>query len=105
MPGFKTGTEYFQFFIDFGYLKKNNKIDVTSFNLKEGISDPNDKSLLVERNAEEQAVIIDEALDSYISQLMSVCAPTVQSWNAISEPLDTNPPYDLRRCDRRKAAS
>lgn len=27
---------------------------------------------------------------------MSVCAPTVQSWNAISEPLDTNPPYDLR---------
>lgn len=96
VPGFKTGTEYFQFFIDFGYLKTTYNIDVTSFTLKEGISDPNDKSLLVERNAEEQAVIIDEALDSYISQLMSVCAPTVQSWNAISEPLDTNPPYDLR---------
>lgn len=96
VPTLKSGTNYMQFFIDFGYLAGvTYSIDVTSFTLKEGIVDPNDRSQLVERTDEEKTEIIKEALDSYIATMMKVGAPTIKSWNIIDRPINDSDPSKL----------
>ena len=97
IPGFKAGTEAFQFFIDFGYISAvNYAIDITSFTLKEGIVDPNDRSQLIERTDEEKTEVINDALDSYISGMMKMCTPAVNSWTVVNEPMDDANPSMLK---------
>lgn len=96
IPAFKSGTSYFQFFIDFGYLAGvTYSIDVTSFTVKEGIVDPNDRSQLVEITPEEKTEIIDDALNTYIANMMKVCAPAIKSWILVDKPINDTDPTKL----------
>lgn len=96
VPAFKAGTSYFQFFIDLGYNSGvTYSIDITSFTLKEGIVDPNDRSQLVERTPEEKTTIINDALDAYIAGMMEFCAPTIRSWTIVDKPIDDTDPSKL----------
>ncbi|MGM8362465.1 endo-1,4-beta-xylanase [Flavobacterium sp. ARAG 55.4] len=50
----------------------------------------------LEKTPEQKKVIIGEALDSWISGMLTVCAPYVKAWDVVNEPMDDANPYELK---------
>lgn len=51
---------------------------------------------LIEKTPEQKKAIIGEALESWISGMVTNCAPFVKAWDVVNEPMDDANPYELK---------
>ena len=49
-----------------------------------------------EKTPEQKKEILGEALDNWISEMVTNCAPYVKAWDVVNEPMDDASPYDLK---------
>lgn len=49
-----------------------------------------------EKTPEQKKTIISEALDKWITAMVTNCAPYVKAWDVVNEPMDDGQPYQLK---------
>ncbi len=52
--------------------------------------------IYVEKLPEVKKAIVGDALDSWISQMVTNCSPYVKAWDVVNEPMDDANPYELK---------
>lgn len=50
----------------------------------------------VEKTAAQKKIIIGEALNKWITGMVTNCAPYVKAWDVVNEPMDDGKPYELK---------
>ena len=50
----------------------------------------------LDKTPEQKKTIINEALDNWITGMVTNCAPYVKAWDVVNEPMDDSSPYELK---------
>lgn len=61
--------------------------------------------IFVEKLPEVKETIIGEALESWISQMVSNCSTYVKAWDVVNEPMDDGNPYELKTGEGKSLSS
>ncbi|MGF7231811.1 endo-1,4-beta-xylanase [Arachidicoccus sp.] len=58
--------------------------------------DPNSGTTTIEKTADQKKQIISDALDKWISGIVTDCKGYVKAWDVVNEPMDDGNPYNLK---------
>lgn len=50
----------------------------------------------IEKGTSEKYQIIEQALETWIKEMLTVCSPYVKAWDVVNEPMDDGKPYELK---------
>lgn len=94
---FDADESYVSFFIDFGTKAATYYVDNVVVQQLGGVAKAVGKSaIIIEKTDEEKAEIIGNAMESWISQMVSHCKVLVKAWDVVNEPMDDGKPSSLK---------
>lgn len=85
-----------KFIFDFGAVGDTYYIDDVKMYIKEDAASAPKRSIIIPKTDEEKREIIAGAMESWISQMVGHCSPTVHAWDVVNEPMDDGKPSGLK---------